>query len=110
VEKLPDLFGDERKKEQAQQAEHERKLQMLYAEIGKLTTHLNWLKKNLASSLPRSQRQSMLERDTREISLAEQTELLGVSRSSLYYEPVGPSEKEISLIPNTKCTRTCFAG
>lgn len=39
----------------------------------------------------------MLERETREISLAEQTELLGISRSSLYYEPVGPSEKEISL-------------
>jgi len=45
VEKLSDLFGDERKNEQAQQAEHERELQMLYAEIGKLSTQLNWLKK-----------------------------------------------------------------
>jgi len=39
----------------------------------------------------------MLEREAREISLAEQTELLGISRSSLYYEPVGPPEKEISI-------------
>ncbi len=45
MEKLSDLFGDERKKEQAQQAERERELQMLYAEIGKLSTQLNWLKK-----------------------------------------------------------------
>jgi transposase len=45
IEKLSDIFEDERKNEQAQQAEHERELQELYAEIGKLSTQLNWLKK-----------------------------------------------------------------
>ena len=39
----------------------------------------------------------MLERDASELSLANQAELLGLSRSSLYYEPVGPSEREISI-------------
>lgn len=39
----------------------------------------------------------MLERENPEISLAEQAELLGISRSSLYYQPFGPSEQEISL-------------
>jgi len=38
----------------------------------------------------------MLERESGEISLAEQAALLGLSRSSLYYEPVGPSEQEIT--------------
>lgn len=38
-----------------------------------------------------------LERDHPEISLATQAELLGVSRSSLYYQPVGPSTKEIAI-------------
>jgi putative transposase len=39
----------------------------------------------------------MLERDADEISLAKQAELLNISRSSLYYEPVGPSEQEIAI-------------
>jgi putative transposase len=39
----------------------------------------------------------MLEGEAGEISLAEQAALLGISRSSLYYEPVGPSEQEITV-------------
>jgi transposase-like protein len=45
LEKLPDIFDDECKDEQAQKAAHQRELQELYAEIGKLTTQLAWLKK-----------------------------------------------------------------
>jgi len=45
LEKFPDIFEDERKDERAQKAEHERELKELYAEIGKLTTQLSWLKK-----------------------------------------------------------------
>jgi transposase len=45
LEKLPDIFEGERKNEKAAQAEHERKLKELYAEIGKLSTQLSWLKK-----------------------------------------------------------------
>ena len=45
IEKLPGIFEDERKNETAQKAEHERELKELYAEIGKLSTQLNWLKK-----------------------------------------------------------------
>ena len=45
LERLPDLFEDERKTEKALQADHERELNELYVEIGRLTTQLNWLKK-----------------------------------------------------------------
>jgi transposase-like protein len=45
LEKFPDIFEDARKDEKAQKAEHERELKELYAEIGKLSTQLNWLKK-----------------------------------------------------------------
>ena len=38
-----------------------------------------------------------MERGHPEISLAAQAELLSVSRSSLYYQPVGPSAKEIAI-------------
>ena len=39
----------------------------------------------------------MLEREACELPLVAQAELLSLSRSSLYYEPVGPSAKEIAL-------------
>jgi putative transposase len=39
----------------------------------------------------------MLERESSELPLATQSELLGLSRSSLYYAPVGPSAKEIAI-------------
>ena len=45
LEGLPGLFEDDRKTEKAMRAAHERELNELYAEIGRLTTQLNWLKK-----------------------------------------------------------------
>jgi len=45
LEGLPRLFEDDHKTEKAWQASHERELSELYAEIGRLTTQLTWLKK-----------------------------------------------------------------
>ena len=45
MEGLPSLFEDERKTEKALRITHERELNELYAEIGRLTTQLTWLKK-----------------------------------------------------------------
>ena len=45
LENLPKLFEDENKGERDRQAEHERQVNDLYREIGRLTTQLNWLKK-----------------------------------------------------------------
>ena len=45
LENLPKLFEDENKGERAHEAEHERQVNELYSEIGRLTTQLNWLKK-----------------------------------------------------------------
>lgn len=45
IEGFPRLFEDDQKAERAQKAEHECQLQELYAEIGRLTTQVNWLKK-----------------------------------------------------------------
>ncbi len=47
---LPSLFVDQAAQLQAaKDVAHERQLQDLYTEIGKLTTQLNWLKKKLPS-------------------------------------------------------------
>lgn len=45
LENLPKLFEDENKGERTRQVEHERQVNELYSEIGRLTTQLNWLKK-----------------------------------------------------------------
>jgi putative transposase len=45
LENLPKLFEDETKSERERQVEHERQINELYSEIGRLTTQLNWLKK-----------------------------------------------------------------
>jgi putative transposase len=39
----------------------------------------------------------MLEPEYSEISLATQVDLLGISRASVYYQPVGPSEREVAI-------------
>src|SRR3972149_11746499 len=45
VEGLPKLFEDDHKTEKVLQAAHEQETSELYAQIGRLTTHLAWLKK-----------------------------------------------------------------
>lgn len=45
LENLPKLFEDSTKTEREQRAEHERQVNELYNEIGRLTIQLNWLKK-----------------------------------------------------------------
>lgn len=45
VEKLPYLFTDETKNIENMKSEYEKKIQDLYAEVGRLTTELTWLKK-----------------------------------------------------------------
>jgi len=45
LEGLPHLFTAEDHDQRARDAEHQRQLHELYAEIGQLTTQLNWLKK-----------------------------------------------------------------
>ncbi len=42
---LATLFGRDHKGETALKAEHQKRLDELYAEIGRLTTQVNWLKK-----------------------------------------------------------------
>ena len=45
VEGLPRLFSEDDQDQRAREAEHQRQLSELYAEIGRLTTQLTWLQK-----------------------------------------------------------------
>jgi putative transposase len=47
--------------------------------------------------MSREKRLALLEREQSSLSLSAQAELLGLNRTSLYYQPVPPSEKEVSV-------------
>ena len=96
LENLPKLFEDDNKSERDQQAEHEKQFAELYSEIGRLTTQVNWLKKNLGS-VSRLERIAMLEPNVPELPLITQAELLGLNRSGLYYHAVPPSMEEVAI-------------
>ena len=51
----------------------------------------------MEQALPRSVRLGLIERDKSELTLSRQSELLEISRASLYYRPTEPSEREIRL-------------
>ncbi|WP_425466220.1 IS3 family transposase [Paenibacillus methanolicus] len=97
VQNLSQLFVDDRKGITKMKQDYEQQISELYAEVGKLSTQLSWLKKNLASSWSREERIELLDWHSPELSLSVQAELLGLNRSSLYYKPVPPSPEEIRL-------------
>jgi len=51
LERLPSVFSDENQAVRELEAAHERERQELYAEIGRLTTQLAWLKKKSGFNL-----------------------------------------------------------
>ena len=81
----------------AKEAAHEQEKQELYAEIGRLTTQLSWLKKKLASSLNRSQRLALVEQESSEVSVVVQCELLSLHRSGVYYAPHPVDERTLLI-------------
>ncbi|MBM7647076.1 transposase-like protein [Scopulibacillus daqui] len=45
IEQMPQLFTKQNKKQEKMQADYEKQIENLYAEVGRLTTQLSWLKK-----------------------------------------------------------------
>ena len=66
LQEMPRLFE---KQEKQNQEKYDHKIKDLYAEIGRLTTQVSWLKKSLASSLNRSERLALVEWEGSDLSL-----------------------------------------
>jgi putative transposase len=68
----------------------------LYEQIGRLKMELEWVKKKL----PRGSeaRRALVEPDHAELSVRRQCDLLGLCRSSWYYEPVPASAANLALM------------
>jgi putative transposase len=94
VLKLHTVYEDNNASEKR---EHEAQIQLLYAQIGELSSKLAWLKKNLASKFSRNERMKMLDKGDTDYTVKEQCELLSLNRTSLYYKPVPVSEKKLSI-------------
>jgi putative transposase len=103
----PDVFAgndsQDQQEQEAMQAE-------LYEQIGRLKMELEWLKKKLPSS-PEAKR-SMIELDHTELSLRRQCQLLGLNRSTWYYQPAGESAYNLQLMRriDEQYLRTPFYG
>jgi putative transposase len=81
---LSGLFDDRVAQDQAaKEAEWEREREGLYAEIGRLSTQLGWLKKKVEEHLSRDERVALIEWNREELVVSTQAELLSLNRSSL---------------------------
>ena len=68
------------------QREQEEIIEHLHAQVGRLTTQLEWLKKNLEVDIPTKDRKAMIdwERPDRNLTIKDQAELLSLNRTGLY--------------------------
>ncbi|MBF0316063.1 MAG: transposase [Oligoflexia bacterium] len=68
----------------------------LFEEIGRLKFELDWLKKKLLSSTDHLR--YLIEHDNEDISVRRQCELIGISRSGLYYLPTPETEENLAIM------------
>ena len=90
---LPDIFGNGR--EQVRQQSDAEKDE-LYKQIGQLKVELDFFKKELASST--DDKRQWIDPAHRRLSIQQQCELLGVPRSTYYYQPRLESPENLRLL------------
>ena len=81
---------------QAASADAEARQAELFEQIGRLKMELEWLKKKLPSSC--EHKRTLVEPGHPALSARRQCELLGLSRSGLYYESGGESAEDLRLM------------
>lgn len=87
------VFGNGR---QAAAADAQAEKAELFEQIGRLNMELEWLKKK--SDLSPDVLRSLIEPGHPQLSVRRQGELLGLSRSSLYYQPAAQTEENLRLM------------
>lgn len=104
---LPSIFSNKKIKAEKEQEELEAEL---YRQIGQLKVELEWLKKNLSSSV--EEKRKMIEPMNPKIPIYRQCELIELSRSSYYYEAGKESEYNLLLMSliDEQYTKAPFYG
>ena len=107
LEGLPSLFANGR----AKATQNDEALQgRLYEEIGRLKVELDWLKKKLPHSV--EEKRNLIDPDHSDISLRRQCDLVGLSRTGYYYQPVRESPQNLLMMGliDRQYTQTPFYG
>lgn len=104
---LPELFST-RRCDQTQQ--DEALIASLYQQIGQLKVQVDWLEKNQNHSI--EVKRALVEPGNPELSIMQQCELLGLARSSYYYQPASTCDVDLQLMRllDEQYTRTLFYG
>ncbi|OPY84534.1 MAG: Transposase [Syntrophus sp. PtaU1.Bin208] len=79
--RMPDLFSSRKKDDDV---EKDKQIQNLNRQIDQLQRELNWLREKM--DLSHQERVSLINRESLDIAVCRQAELLGISRSSVYYQ------------------------
>jgi transposase len=86
--RMPDLFSNRKKEDDL---EKNKQIQTLFRQVDQLQRELNWLRETL--DLSHQERVSLVNRECLEIAVCRQAELLGISRSSVYYQRNGNKQE-----------------
>ena len=107
LEIMLEAFSSKRKRSEVEQ---QNLVDELYKQIGQLTVERDWLKKTLCC--PLEKKKIWIGSEESPLSIRRQCELLGVNRSSWYYQPVGLNEYDLLLmrILDEQYTKTPFYG
>jgi len=107
LDSLPEIFSC---RQQSERRDQEELTSQLYQQIGQLKVELDWLKKNLDLTL--EQKRKAIEPDHKKIRVYRQCELLGLSRSSLYYKPKGETgyNEQLMKLIDEQYVETPFYG
>ncbi|MGB5864856.1 MAG: IS3 family transposase [Sulfitobacter sp.] len=93
IEGMANVFSDNIKKAENKDGE----IKELHAKIGQLAVENDFLSQGLKPMSP-SERRDMIRKENTDLSLTRQCKLLKISRSSIYYTPVGFDQATIDLM------------
>jgi putative transposase len=90
---VPEIFSARRAK---REHDHEAFQAQLYQQIGQLKVELDWVKKKLV--LPPEDKRELIEPSHPQLSIARPCDLVGLPRSTYYYQEQGESAENLTLM------------
>jgi len=84
-------------KPQSKDPDNQDLIKQLYEQIGQLSVERDWLKKNL-HCLDLEIRKNMVDKDSHNLTIARQCDLLLINKSTYYYKPKGLTQKDLAIM------------
>src|SRR5665648_991518 len=100
IENMPAVFDKKNTEIEQLKKEHSSETEDLINQIGQLTVDVNWLKKKTSANIRNAKKKELIEVDNLKVTIKHQCELLGLPRSTAYYQSHGvikPSQEEVDI-------------